>query len=799
VFRTIRIRTKLGVALALPLTALVAAAGFEAVDASADASDAREQAQLATASVGPTSLAGELQNERNYSALDLLGLADTANLDVGSVELARVRVDAAIDDLRELLDGERTVVREAFEPAIAALDDLEVARGIWDDHVGPKDVTNQPLAEDLFARYTQMTEAFFDATAHVALEVDHADLRNGLTIVEASARRDEAVASLTQLIVLDMLTEGDSVTSRLDAASLVGRIAGFEETVRVASVGPYQGLFEGTLDQPWDLEARQLFASFLAGDSVDVDAVLTAVSGGTGEFVSAGERGDSILNARADEIVADADLRRWIVFGVAGGVLALALLLTWLASRSITRPLRSLGRQAEHMASETLPAAVREIQDTPAGEDVLLPALDPIKVKTRDEVREVAAALTAVQRRAVDLAVEQALLRRNIGDSFVNLGRRNQNLLNRQLDLITELEQRETDPDDLDSLFKLDHLATRMRRNAESLLVLAGIDAPRQWAQPVAVADVVRSACGEVEDYHRVTTRYLEPASLTGSVAADVAHVLAELIENALVFSPPAEAVEVKGRLTPSGYTVAVTDNGMGMSAAELERSNRRLAGGESFTVAPSKYLGHYVAGHLAARHGIRVDLQDSPAGGIVARVVVPLTLVNDAAQPADEPVHESFDSLHAAEEPVPSEQGPEPVPAVAANGVDDEPARHLARRDRVAEAATPGFGGLARTAAPERAGEGAGSTGLARRVPGAQRPDTAPLRARRAPQERDGDADDGATSRADDVYSFLSSFVAGVERGRAGGDRPVDDRGASDTEETVETVNVPEDERSER
>jgi len=287
------------------------------------------------------------------------------------------------------------------------------------------------------------------------------------------------------------------------------------------------------------------------------------------------------------------------------------------------------------MAGTGLPAAVRAILETPPGEDVVIPEIDPISVKSRDEVADVAGALSAVQTSALDLAVEQAVLRRNISDSYVNLGRRNQNLLSRQLDFITDLERNESDPDTLEGLFKLDHLATRMRRNAESLLVLAGIEPPRQWSAPVKVADVVRAALGEVEDYQRVVVRHLEPAAITGSVASDIAHVAAELLENALSFSPPEQSVEVKGRLTISGYTLAITDNGLGMSREDLDRANRRLAGQESFTVAPSRYLGHYVAGHLASRMRVTVELQDSPAGGVTARIDIPMDLLaNDETDP---------------------------------------------------------------------------------------------------------------------------------------------------------------------
>ena len=181
---------------------------------------------------------------------------------------------------------------------------------------------------------------------------------------------------------------------------------------------------------------------------------------------------------RADELNDEAARSRQLYLGLALVAILVALLVTWLVSRSITRPLRSLTRQAKEMAERRLPEAVIDILETPLGDDVTVPTVDPVRVNTRDEVSDVADALNTVQDSALDLAVEQAVLRRNIADSFVNLGRRNQNLLGRQLDFITELETNETDADTLANLFRLDHLATRMRRNAESLLVLAGIDRP---------------------------------------------------------------------------------------------------------------------------------------------------------------------------------------------------------------------------------------------------------------------------------------------------------------------------------
>src|SRR5918995_5028148 len=319
------------------------------------------------------------------------------------------------------------------------------------------------------------------------------------------------------------------------------------------------------------------------------------------------------LRDDTNQVRSDADAR-FLRYGLlATAAVLLALATTWLVSQSLTRPLRSLTRQAKTMASDRLPNAVRSILNTPLGEDVEVPEMAPVRVKTRDEVGDVAEALNTVQETALELAVEQAVLRRNIADSFVNLGRRNQNLLSRQLDFITELESSETDPTTLQNLFLLDHLATRMRRNAESLLVLAGIDPPRQWAAPVGLTDVIRAALGEVEDYQRVRVRGVEPATIIGSAAADLPHLMAELIENALVFSPPDQTVDIRGRSRPDGYTLAIIDSGLGMPPAEVGGATRGRAGPESFPTPPSKYLAHYPAANLPARHDINVRLDNSP------------------------------------------------------------------------------------------------------------------------------------------------------------------------------------------
>src|SRR5262249_28973447 len=280
----------------------------------------------------------------------------------------------------------------------------------------------------------------------------------------------------------------------------------------------------------------------------------------------------------------------------------LAIALLWLTNRWITRPLRALAEQAAAMAGTTLPEAVNEILSTPPGVAVQKPDVPPVRAGAGGEVYDVEVALNRVQDSALELAAEQARLRGNVADAFVTLGRRNQNLLSRQLEFITQLENDESDPATLEDLFRLDHLATRMRRNAESLLVLAGHEPPRTWSAPVDIADVVRAGPGEVGGYHGVQRPHLDDAGVDGAAAVDVSHVVAELVENALTFSPPDTDVDVYGRLDDYGYLLTIVDHGIGISAEDLEQANALISSADSRTFAPSRFIGHYVVAHLPGR-----------------------------------------------------------------------------------------------------------------------------------------------------------------------------------------------------
>ncbi|HKH23953.1 MAG TPA: nitrate- and nitrite sensing domain-containing protein, partial [Acidimicrobiales bacterium] len=636
--RRIPIRRKLAAALAIPITALLVVAGLEVAQSLRERDEIAEQTKLATASIGPSGLITAIQNERNYASVWLLGFEDTVQLPVTSFDEAKSATNAAAAAFRDDIERKGGEAEETYAPALEALDGLAEVRATVDNFEGELGLVNIDISDPLFQGYTDIVTGLFDANSQVALAVDDPVLRRGVELTDIASRQTDMIARTLRSMVFSGLSPGglDQPEEIAEASGLFGQVLINESQAQSLGTGIYEPLareLKQESDATGFVDLAQQTLDEAGTEPVPITPLLETVSidQDTSWYGFRHSVEDAVLD-RADELN-DAATRTMIWFLVLAGVAAaVALGVTWLVSRSITRPLRSLTGQAKVMADHRLPEAVIDILDTPLGDDVEIPEVEPVAVPTRDEVSDVAEALNTVQDSALDLAVEQAVLRRNIADSFVNLGRRNQNLLGRQLDFITELETHETNPDTLANLFRLDHLATRMRRNAESLLVLAGIEPSRKWASPVRLTDVIRAALGEVEDYQRVSVRGVEPATVVGSAAADLAHLLAELIENALVFSPPDQTVEIRGRNRPDGYALAIIDSGMGMAATDIESANRRLAGAESFTIAPSKYLGHYVAGNLAARHDIGVHLDNSPGNGVTATIDIPPALLTTDA-----------------------------------------------------------------------------------------------------------------------------------------------------------------------
>src|SRR6516225_1833263 len=317
---------------------------------------------------------------------------------------------------------------------------------------------------------------------------------------------------------------------------------------------------------------------------------------------------------------------RLLLFGGLGLLAVVAsIIVALLVGRGLVRELSGLRRSAEDVADHRLPQMVGQLAagGTPG------PAEEPLDIKVKTtEIAQIRDAFTKVQHTAMDAAVDQARLREGIGEAFRGLARRSQSLLHRQLALLDGMERRTEDPQELADLFRIHHLTTRMRRHAESLIILSGQSPPRGWRNPVPFVDVIRAAVAEVEDYTRVSVISASDTGLAGPVVGDVIHMIAELVENATIYSPPNTPVVIQGGMVGQGFAVEIEDRGLGMSDGKLAEANANLADPLPFESADTGQLGLLVVGQLAKRHDIQVTLRRNPYGGTTAIVLLPHGLV---------------------------------------------------------------------------------------------------------------------------------------------------------------------------
>ncbi|WP_181871232.1 sensor histidine kinase [Sphaerisporangium album] len=383
-----------------------------------------------------------------------------------------------------------------------------------------------------------------------------------------------------------------------------------------------------------------------------------------------GVKASGSLASRAQSVATGILIR----IGLAGGLGLIAVIASIIISvrfgRRLARELADLRNSARDLADVRLPHVVARLR---RGEEVDVEADAPdITEGDSAEIADVARAFGSVRHTAVQAAVEQANLRRGVSQVFLNLARRKQGLLHRQLTLLDAMQRRATDPDALRDLFQLDHLTTRMRRHAESLIILSGAAPGRAWRKPVPVVDIVRAAVAEVEDYTRVTVMPMPNAHLSGAAVTDLIHLIAELIENATIFSPPQTRVQVRGEAVANGFAVEIEDRGLGLAPHEYDAVNERLAHPPEFDLADSDRLGLFVVGQLAARNGISVILRASAYGGTTAIVLIPKALVADDGSPSPIPgslaeVVPSHGPLNAPSSSFSSSSSSRQTPALAA------------------------------------------------------------------------------------------------------------------------------------
>ncbi|GAA4925277.1 nitrate- and nitrite sensing domain-containing protein [Actinoplanes utahensis] len=446
-----------------------------------------------------------------------------------------------------------------------------------------------------------------------------------------------AYRGLEYLSRIDALLGGATAEGRIDAQTrkeLIACIGAADYLIASGvadmpeeSQGDYARLItNSTFIKLDELKNKLLTTSYVNGpppvDGVEWQSTYDYVAG---ELQSFGDRvvGEIAEDATPLAIEIIARLVAAALLGLAA--LGLSVYVSARLGRSLVGRLIRLRRDALELASERLPSVVRRLQ---RGESVDVDVETPPLEYGQDEIGQLGRAFNDVQRTAVQSAVDEADVRRGINEVFLNIARRSQTLLHRQLSLLDKMERRETGPQELEDLYRVDHLATRMRRHAEDLVILAGAAPGRGWRNPVPVIDVIRGAISEVEDYKRVDIRAVAGSAMVGRAVGDVIHLLAELIENAASFSPPHTRVQVSGQVLPNGYAVEIEDRGLGMAPEAMEHQNRRLSEPPDFDPADSARLGLFVVSQLAHRHHIRVSLRASAYGGVTAVVLVPGALV---------------------------------------------------------------------------------------------------------------------------------------------------------------------------
>ncbi|GAA4707163.1 sensor histidine kinase [Phytohabitans rumicis] len=576
------------------------------------------------------SMVAELQRERRLALVylagrgDLPALTEQRNRTDAAVDTFRQR--AASDDLRDTAGGR---LRTHLDQLFTSLDLLPTGRGFID-----RREMDQSGALGLYSGVIDGAFRVFDITS---------DLED-----DELTREARAVTALGR--AREVLGQSDAL---LAGAFAAGKFGGGEHAQLVQIIGAHRYLYAAALPALPDAERvgyqrmvegeaftqlRALEDRVIAQGQDGQPVPVTATAWQSAYEPAVRQLRDfelSTSDALADRAtpVAVGVLLRLALAGLLGlAAIALSLLISLRVGRSLIRRLTGLRENAMDLADRRLPAVVGRLR---RGEEVDVAAESPPLEYGSDEIGQVGRAFTEAQRTAVQAAVDEATLRRGFNDVFLNIARRSQALLHRQLALLDKMERRSNDPDELEDLFRVDHLATRMRRHAEDLVILAGAAPGRGWRNPVNAIDVIRGAVSEVEDYARVSVVKMEPAAIAGRAVGDVIHLLAELIENATSFSPPETRVLITGLSVPNGYAIEIEDRGLGMPADAIGEANRKLSRPPDFDPANSARLGLFVVAQLGARHGMRIQLRASPYGGVTAVVLVPPDLIAPAPEPA--------------------------------------------------------------------------------------------------------------------------------------------------------------------
>ncbi|MFE1290835.1 nitrate- and nitrite sensing domain-containing protein [Streptomyces sp. NPDC058751] len=567
---------------------------------------------------------GQIQIERRLAAAYLGGNHGTRP---GAELLAQEhRTDRAVTAMRTAVrDGDRSRLsahqRQALDAVLHSVDKLEDLRG--------RVLSHAVTWDRAVAEYSAVVEPGFDAPS-------------ALTALQAGQLAREAQVVVELVRVREFVSREDALVAGARAA---GTLTDRQYDTLTATIEDRR-VFERTYVPDLPADSRALFETFQRDDlhrelTRGEDALLRAGADGAGRAVAADSwrtttdravkrymllcTQSAVNSAERGRAFAYRELTKAAIVGVLG--LAAVALSLWLAvrgARRISRRLESLRDAADLLTNRQLPRVMERLS---AGEEVDAAAEAPPLADVEavaDEIGQVGRSFNTARLAAVEAAVRQATLRRGLFAVLLNIARRNQALVHRQLKLVDTLERRTDDPDVLDDLFRIDHLTTRMRRHAESLIILSGAAPGRRWRRPVPVAEVVSSAVSEIEQYTRVVVPPMPEVGVAADAVADVVHLIAELVENATVFSPPRTQVTLRTGRAGNGFVLEIDDRGLGLEPDQIDEAHRTLNTPEDFDPTRHDRLGLYVVGRLAARHGIEVTLCRSPYGGTTAVVLLP-------------------------------------------------------------------------------------------------------------------------------------------------------------------------------
>ncbi|MFE4619145.1 nitrate- and nitrite sensing domain-containing protein [Streptomyces sp. NPDC056747] len=648
--RNWRISTRLVALLTLPVVAATSLGGIRISESLQDIEQLDHMQLLTKLTREATGLAQALQAERDLSAGPLANGRPISDYQIAT---PRKKTDR---EYKDFLDATNEIPNAENDDALRSIRQNvnQIASQVIGLHTIRGNAYEKGVSHSVTVEaYSRLIRSLLSLSQDMAQATSNPEMIKRTRALAAFSSAKE-YASIQQAVIAGALPPSDKTAGRIQQGDrLYGEAAFNSEGVELKS---FRAIYENTggdaeeltavlnTGDPSITAAEKYAERVLKSDDAMPDGARRGHLNFTDEYgtkITAMNRIELILlgemETMARQLRQEAQRDAVINGALILLVLGVSLIGAFIVARSMIRSLRRLQDTATKVAQERLPELVKQLSESdPQDVDT---SVESVGVHSRDEIGQVAAAFDDVHREAVRLAAEQALLRGNVNAMFTNLSRRSQGLIQRQLSLISELESREADPDQLSSLFKLDHLATRMRRNGENLLVLAGEEPGRRWTRPVPLVDVLRAAASEVEQYERIELAAVPATEVAGRVVNDLVHLLAELLENATSFSSPQTKVRVTGHALPDGRVlVEIHDTGIGLSPEDLAAINERLASPPTVDVSVSRRMGLFVVGRLSLRHGIRIQLRPSDSGGTTALVMLPVDVAQGGRKPMPKP-----------------------------------------------------------------------------------------------------------------------------------------------------------------